>query len=82
MSDQDDLRIIAGKAVADSEFRQKLLDDPEAAVKDAGIELTDEQMQALREMDKEQLEKGMAMLDDRLTMACWSRVFWPECAWG
>lgn len=72
MSVQDDLRAVAGKAVADPEFRQKLIEDPEAAVKEVGIELTPEQIQALKEMDKEQFELAVSELDERLTMGCWA----------
>jgi len=78
MATQDDLRTVAGKAMADNEFRQKLLDDPEAAVKEAGIELNDEQMKALKEMDKEQFEGAMEDLDSRLTMGCWGVVSWID----
>jgi len=80
MAEQDDLRIVAGKAIADPEWRQKLLDDPEAAVKEAGINLTPEQMQSLKDMDKAELEKGMIDLDSRLTMACWGKVQ-QFCGW-
>jgi hypothetical protein len=73
MAAEKDLRTVAGKALADPEFRQKLIDDPEAAVKEAGIELTDDQMEALRQMDKEQFEQGIGELDQRLTMSCWGR---------
>jgi hypothetical protein len=86
MTTQDDLRAVAGKALADPEFRQKLVDDPEAAVKEAGIELNDEEIKALKEMDKEQLEAGLADLDQRLTMGCWIKVNRPDtgyasCVW-
>ena len=81
MATQDDLRTVAGKAVADPEFREKLLDDPEAAVKEAGIDLTDEQMKALKEMDKEQLKEGSAELDERLTMGCWAVFLRDACKW-
>ena len=74
MATQDDLRAVAGKALADPEFRQKLIDDPEAAVKEAGIELSDEQMKAFKEMDKEQFETALAEIDERLTMSCWAQV--------
>ena len=73
MANQDDLRDVAGKALADPEFRQKLLENPKAAVEEAGIELTPEQIQALEEMDKEQFEQGITELDERLTMGCWTR---------
>jgi len=80
MTPQENLRAVAGKAIADPEFRQKLLDDPEAAVKSAGIELSAEQMKALKEMDKTKLEEGLADLDERLTMTCWGHTFRP-CSW-
>jgi tRNA(Ser,Leu) C12 N-acetylase TAN1 len=80
MAEQDDLRVVAGKAIADPVFRQKLLDDPEAAVKEAGITLSPEQMKSLKEMDKAELEKGMIDLDSRLTMACWGKVQ-QFCGW-
>lgn len=80
MANQDDLQVVAGKALADPEFRRKLLDDPEAAVKEAGIELNEEQIKALKEMDKEQFEKGLSELDQRLSMGCWSRA--PTRSWA
>ena len=79
MATQEDLRAVAGKALADPDFRQKLIDDPEAAVKEAGFELTDEQMKALKNMDKEEFEKGLADIDERLTMGCWGRI--SICGW-
>ena len=80
MATQDDLRTIAGKAIADPDFREKLLSDPEAAVKEAGIELSDDQLNALKEMDRDQLEKGLTDLDERLTMACWGK-YQAFCGW-
>ena len=74
MATKDDLRAIAGKALVDPEFRQKLSEDPEAAVKEVGIELTPDQIKALKEMDKEQFQTGLADLDERLTMSCWGYV--------
>jgi len=82
MATQDDLRTIAGKAIADPDFREKLLSDPEAAVSEAGIELSDDQMKALKEMDREKLEKGLADLDERLTMACWGKGQQIFCSWN
>jgi len=81
MAEQNDLRAVAGKALADPVFRQKLIDDPEAAVKEAGIELTPDQLTALKNMDKAEMEKGLTDLDSRLTMACWGRAYNP-CSWN
>jgi acyl-CoA hydrolase len=80
MATQDDLRAVAGKAIADPSFRQKLLDDPEAAVREAGISLSPDQLKALKNMDKEELEKGLSDLDQRLTMACWGKAQ-QVCGW-
>jgi acyl-CoA hydrolase len=80
MATQEDLRAVAGKAIADPEFRQKLLEDPEAAVKGAGIDLSPDQMKALKDMDKAELEKGLMDLDQRLTMACWGKAQ-HFCGW-
>ena len=81
MAEKDELRTIAGKALADPAFREKLIADPEAAVKEAGIELTPDQLEALKSMDREQFEAGLADLDERLTMACWGKVNLPIGFW-
>ncbi len=80
MAEQEDLRAVAGKAIADPVFRQKLLDDPEKAVKEAGITLSSDQLKALKSMDKQELEKGLVDLDSRLTMACWGKAQ-SICGW-
>ena len=74
MAEKDELRTIAGKALADPAFREKLLADPEAAVKEAGFDLTPEQVEALKGMNREQLETGLSDLDERLTMGCWGQA--------
>ena len=80
MATPEDLRTVAGKAIADPIFRQKLLNDPEGAVKEAGIDLSPDQMKALKDMDKAELEKGLGDLDQRLTMACWGKAQ-NICGW-
>ena len=80
MTSQEDLRAVAGKALADPVFRQKLLDDPEAAVKEAGFTLDPTQLKALKEMDKKKFEAGLTDLDQRLTMGCWGKVQ-HFCGW-
>ena len=84
MGSTEDLRSVAGKALADPAFREKLLADPEGAVKEVGIELTAEQLEALKNMDREQFEEGLADLDERLTMGCWGHIPSrpsPYCLW-
>ena len=89
MTDKSKLREIAGKALADPDFRQKLLADPVTAVSEAGYELTTEQIEALKDMNREQLEQGLTDLDERLTMACWTKVqihdsgiYASACTWN
>ena len=84
---QDELRTIAGKALADPAFREELLADPEGAIKEAGIELSPEQMKALKTMDREQFENALTDLDERLTMGCWGKattdsLYRIACAWN
>jgi hypothetical protein len=81
MAETDDLRGVAGKALADLEFRKKLIENPEAAVKEAGFDLSGEQMKALKEMDKETFDKGLEELDKRLTMGCWGKGFQGPSIW-
>ncbi len=79
MATQDELHSLAGKALAEPDFRKKLMDDPEEAIKETGVELTPEQMQALKQMDKNQLDAELTELEQRLSMCspgCWG--FHPE----
>lgn len=43
-----DLERLVGRAVIDKAFREKLLDDPEQAVRDAGLSLSDKEMERLK----------------------------------
>lgn len=61
MATEQEIRDIAGKALGDPDFRQKLLDDPESAFSDAGVELAPEQLEALKCMDKAQIEDGACL---------------------
>jgi hypothetical protein len=61
---------LIGRIVADPAFRASVLKDPEKAVKDAGFDLTEEQLQGLKATD---LKAISADLDDRLS---------KEANWG
>lgn len=45
---EEDMYAVAGRAVAEADFRRKLLADPEAAVRETGYKLTEEQLGTLR----------------------------------
>lgn len=48
-----DLERLVGRAVLDKEFRKKLLDDPDAAVQEAGFSLTPDEMGKVRDAAKQ-----------------------------
>ncbi len=69
MTEVDNLRAIVAKAITDEKFCKKLMEDPEAAVKEAGIDLSSEQLKALKEMDKEKFNLALSEMYERMTMA-------------
>jgi hypothetical protein len=64
MATQREMHELIGRAVADAEFRAGLVEDPEMAVKEAGFDLTEEQMAGLKQAD---LRGFSADLDERLS---------------
>lgn len=64
MATKKEMHELIGRTVADPDFRASLMEDPEKAVKDAGYDLTEEQLAALKKVD---LEGFSADLDDRLS---------------
>jgi hypothetical protein len=61
-----DLERLIGRAVLDQKFRERLFADPEKAIREAGFELSDEEMAALKRIDPQQAldaVEGMATLD-------------------
>jgi hypothetical protein len=58
-----EMQELLGRALADEAFRARLLDDPRQAVRDAGYELTEEQLAALKMIDTQTLAE---VLDERL----------------
>ena len=64
MATQKEIHELIGRAVADADFRARLVEDPEKTVKDAGFELTEEQLASLKQADLKGLS---ADLDERLS---------------
>jgi hypothetical protein len=64
MATQKEIHELIGRIVADPDFRASLQDDPEAAVKEAGYDLTENQMNALKQADMKALGED---LEDRLS---------------
>lgn len=56
-----DVERLIGRAVLDPDFREKLFADPEKAIREAGLELTETEMAGLMEVDR---EKARAAVDE------------------
>jgi hypothetical protein len=54
---------LLGRALADEAFRAQLFDDPRQAARDAGYDLTEEQLAALKTIDTQTIAEA---LDERL----------------
>jgi hypothetical protein len=63
MATEQEIHQLIGRAVADADFRAKLVEDPEKAVAGTGIELSEQQLAALKQTDLKGLS---ADLDERL----------------
>lgn len=60
-----DLQHILGKAAVESEFRTKLLENPEECL--SGFDLSDEEKEALMNLDSDKLTAFSESLDQRIT---------------
>ena len=61
-----DFQALVGKALSDEKFAQALVDDPEKALREAGIEPTPEILEALKGVDAVAIRKlAQAFSDDK-----------------
>jgi hypothetical protein len=60
---EQEMQELLGRALADEAFRARLFDDPRQAARDAGCELTAEQLAALKAIDTQSIAEA---LDERL----------------
>jgi hypothetical protein len=60
---------IIGRAVIDSEFRNLLFSNPDQALQ--GQDLTDDEIEALKNLRQEDLEDFSTKLDSRITKRAW-----------
>ena len=65
MASKEDFESMLGRAVVDQPFRQQLTSDPSSAARSMGIDLTDEQQQALASAGSD-LQAGAEDLERRL----------------
>jgi hypothetical protein len=64
---------LIGRAVTDLDFRAQLMEDPEKAIKDAGYDITEEQLAGLKAADLDSLSDS---LGERLSKSGYD--FWPS----
>jgi hypothetical protein len=62
---------LIGKMIAEADFRQQLIDDPAAAVKASGLQLTSEEMEAVTSTSREEREQMLGQLGDRTAPWTW-----------
>lgn len=56
---------LVGRAIQDTEFRRRLLAEPEGVVAAEGYDLTEAQMEAIRNLDADAVDEAIdAMLGD------------------
>jgi hypothetical protein len=56
-----DLERLIGRAVLDAKFREKLFADPEKAIREAGFDLSEEEVAGLKSIDA---QKTRALLEE------------------
>ncbi len=60
---------LIGKVLAEPEFRQQLVSNPNEAIRSAGIQLSQQEMQAITSSSREEREQMMQQLGDRSSPA-------------
>jgi hypothetical protein len=66
---QDAVSQIIGRAVVDAAFRELLFSDPDQALE--SYDLTDDEIEALENLQQEDLEDFSTKLDSRITKRAW-----------
>jgi hypothetical protein len=56
---------LIGKAIAEPDFRQQLVNDPAQAVQQAGIQLSQQELEALQGTSREERAQMMEQLGER-----------------
>jgi hypothetical protein len=56
---------LIGKAIAEPDFRQQLVNNPRQAVQSAGISLSAQEVQALEDTSREEREQMISQLGER-----------------
>ena len=63
---REEIERLIGKAIIEPDFLRELLQDPEAAAENAGVLLTTEEVEAIRQVSREQAMKFAAEFENRI----------------
>ncbi len=55
------------KLIGDEEFRTSFFEDPEAALAKAGLELSEEELAALKKIDQTLIDSFLSAVEERLS---------------
>ncbi|MEW5985240.1 MAG: Franean1_4349 family RiPP [Chloroflexota bacterium] len=69
MASTEQIQNIIGEAITNEEFRSRLIEDPAAAVREYGYELSEDQVNQLVNLDKEEIEGLLSDVEERLSKA-------------
>jgi hypothetical protein len=69
MSEYRGLEYLAGKALLDEEFRERLFSDPEATARDYGVALNEYQIKNLKAIDRSRAMEWLAEVEARVGLA-------------
>jgi hypothetical protein len=58
-----DLERLVGKAVLDPKFREKLFQNPERAIRDAGLKLSGKQIERLKKIDPTEAQAAITEME-------------------
>ena len=70
------LPFLAGRAFLDPDFRQRLMENPQAVAKQFDLELTESQVENIKSLDQAKIDEWMAQFEGYtgqtiMTMSAW-----------
>jgi len=71
MATQEEIEKMLGKAILDPEFRKEAIEDPEAAAKKLGVELSSEQVEAFKAEETTRVAEHLEKVESK---SCYLRT--------
>lgn len=69
---KEDLERLIGRAVMDKDFRERLLADPEKAIQEGKLDLTPEEIAALKTTDPQAAKEALQGMDVAAPTGTWN----------